>query len=329
MGRLTGGGITRRTLAALPLAALPLAGTARAQEAWPSRPIRIVVPYSPGGGTDLVTRSLAEAARAALGQPVLVENRPGANGVVGSEAVARAEPDGYLLLVVTSGHVPLRYTVPNLPFHPVRDFTSVALLSRFPVVLVASTAAPFADAAGMLAYARANPGRLSYGTTTAANSFAAQDFARQAGLVMTEVPYRGAGPMLPDVMAGHLSLAWASPESARAQMGSGRLRIIGHANAQPSVLLPGVPSLAQVAGLPGFDHPGWYGMFAPPKLPEAIRQRLAAAIAGAAAPPAMQARLHEMGMDGVVEPPERFAALLERDDARWAAAAAQGLLRGG
>ena len=319
------GGLSRRALAAL----LASAAAASAQEAWPSRPIRIIVPYSPGGGTDLVTRSLAEASRAALGQPPLVENRPGGNGVVGSDAVARAEPDGYLLLVVTSGHVPLRYTVPNLPFHPVRDFTPVALLSRFPVVLVASATAPFSTAAEMLAYARANPGKLSYGTTTAANSFAGQDFARQAGLVMTEVPYRGAGPMLPDVMAGHLSLAYASPESARAQMGSGKLRIIGIANAEPSVLLPGVPSLAQVAGLADYDHPGWYGMFAPPHLPEAITQRIAAAIAGAAAEPSMQARLREMGMDGLVEPPARFAALLEREDAKWARAAAQGLLRRG
>lgn len=314
--------MTRRGLLAAPALALP----AHAQ-AWPTRPIRVVVSYAPGGGTDLVTRSFAEAMRPILGQPLPVENRGGANGAVGSEAVARAEPDGYMLLVVTSGHVPLRFLVPSLPYHPLRDFTPVALLCRFPIYLLASVDAPFRDATGLLAHARAHPGALSYGTTTAAQSFAAQEFARQAGLVMTEVTYRGAGPMLPDVMAGHLAFAWASPESARAQMNSGRLRVIAVSSAAPAPQLPGVQSLAQAAGLQDYDHHSWYGLLAPAHLPATIRDRLSDAVMQAAASPALHARLEEQGLAGTAMPSAEFAAMMAREDAMWSRAAAQGLLR--
>jgi tripartite-type tricarboxylate transporter receptor subunit TctC len=311
-------------------AALLAPAIARAQpEDWPRRPIRIVVPFAPGGGTDLATRLLAEGMRPALGQPVIVENRPGANGVVGSEAVARAPPDGYLLVSVTSGHVTNRYVMPNLPYHPVRDFTPVAMLVSYPIVLVAGAAVPYADLAGLIAHARSHPRGVSYGTSTAVNSYVGHVFARTLGAEMVEVPYRGGGPMMTDLIAGNLDLGWASPESALSQMNSGRLKILAITTRERLPLLGAVPTIAE-AGFPEFDFAAWVGLYGPANLPPAIPVRLHAALEAAMAQPAIRGRIIEMGNYGVIEGPARFAERTRSDDARWSRAAQEGLLtRGG
>ena len=318
----------RRQLPALALgllAAPALAPRAVAQADFPNRPIRVVVPYAAGGGTDLTTRLLMEAIRPALGQPIVVEARPGANGIIGSEAVARSEPDGYTLVAVTSGHVINKYTMPNVPFDPVRDFTAVSLMTRFALVLVGGMATPFSDMRGALAYAKAHPGELTVGSTTALGSVTAQDFARAAGIRITEVPYRGGGQMTLDIMSGTIQTGFTSPQSATPHLRSGRMRILGISSADRAVQLPEVPTIAE-SGVPGFESTSWFGLLGPANLPLPIARRIHDAIAAAMRDPATRARAIELGCDGRVEGPADFAAIIRADDAKWQKARDEGLL---
>lgn len=326
----------RRHLLARGLAAAGLVATAPARPAtaqrpaaapaFPNRPIRVIVPYAAGGGTDLTTRLLMDAIRPALGQPIVVEARPGANGLIGSEIVARAEPDGHTLVAVTSGHVLNRYTMPATPFDPVRDFAAVSLMTRFALVLVGGTGTPFTDMRGAIAHARAHPGRLTIGSTTALGSATAQDFARAAGLIVTEVPYRGGGQMMLDIVAGTVDTGFTSPQTATPHLSSGRMRILGISSRTRAVQLPDVPTIAE-SGVEGFESTSWFGLLGPAGLPLPVAQRIHDAIAAAMADPAIRARAIELGCDGVVEGPEAFAAIIREDDARWARAAREGLLQ--
>ena len=307
-------------------AAMRPAAAQRAPTGFRSRPIRIVVPYAPGGGTDLTTRLLAEAIRPTLGQPLVVEARPGANGVIGSEAVARSEPDGHSLVAVTSGHVLNKYTMPGIPFDPVKDFSAVPLMTRFALVLVGGMTTPFQDMRGALDYARANPGALTVGSTTALGSLTAQEFARAAGITITEVPYRGGGAMMLEILNGTIATGFTSPQSALPHLNSGRMRILGVTSQARAVQLPEVPTIAE-SGVPGFESTSWFGLLGPAGLPPAIARQIHGAIAEAMRDPGVRARAIELGCDGVVEGPENFAAIIRADDARWAKAAREGLLQ--
>lgn len=287
--------------------------------------MRIVVPYAAGGGTDIFVRTLAEGLRPILGQAVVVENRAGANGAVGTEALARGDPDGHLFLVPTGSHVMNRYSMPSLPYDPLRDFAPVALLSRFPLVLVAANEAPFHDVAGLVAAARAAPNAIGFGTSDAAISYAGNSFARLAGIAMTEVPYRGGAPLMNDVVAGHLPTGWNSTLAALAHIQAGRVRALGVTTAARSHLLPDVPTLAE-AGVPGYEFAGWYGLFGPAALPPAVAARLHTAIEAALAEPGLRARLRDLGADLGLLGPDAFAAFLRGDDARWTRAAQDGLV---
>lgn len=316
---------TRRALL-LGAPAIGLGARHARAEAWPQRPVRLLVPYAPGGGTDAFARILAEGLREQLGQPVLVENRAGANGIIGSEAVARADPDGSLFLVDTGAHTMNPHVVPGLPFQPLRDFVAVALLSRFPILLAASGAAPYADVAGLVAAAKAAPGSIGFGTSDAAISYAGNLFTRLAGVEMLEVVYRGAGPMLNDLIAGHLPTSWNSTVAALPHLQSGRIRALGVTTAQRSALLPEVPTLAE-AGVTGYEFAGWYGMLGPAGLPAPIAAAMHRAITEAMRAPALRERLVKTGADLGVLGPVEFAALRQAEDIRWAAAARDGLLK--
>jgi len=294
-------------------------------QAWPHRPIRLIVPYAPGGGTDVFARALAEGLRPLLGQPVLVENRAGANGVVGSEAVARAEPDGQVFLVDTGSHALNPYVMPSLPYNTQRDFTAVALLSRFPMLLSASALAPFQDVAGLVAAARAAPGSIGFGTSDAAISYAGNLFARLAGVRMEEVSYRGAAPMLNDLIAGHLPTGWNSTVAALPHLQSGRIRALGVTTAARTPLLPDVPTLAE-AGVPGYEFAGWYAMLAPARLPAPIAARMSEAIGQALREPAIRQRLLGIGADLNPLGPDEFRTFLLQEDARWSQASRDGLV---
>lgn len=315
--------LARRGLFAAALA-LP-AAPALAQRGWPQRPVRLVVPYAAGGGTDIFTRALAEGLRPLLGQPVAVENRSGANGIVGSEFVARAEADGGVFLVDTGAFTLNPHVVPSLPFSPQRDFLPIALLSRFPLMMTVANNQPFADVRGLVAAARAAPRSIAFGASDAAISYAGNLFARLAGIEMEEVTYRGAAPMLNDLIAGHLPVGWNSTVAALPHLQAGRLRAFGVTTARRSALAPDVPTL-QEAGVPGYEFAGWYGMVAPARLDPAIAQAMWAAVRQALQDPAIRPRLLAIGAD--LEPlgPEAFAALIAAEDARWREARRDGLL---
>jgi tripartite-type tricarboxylate transporter receptor subunit TctC len=310
------------------LAAAGLLATPRlvlAQATWPSRPVTIVVPYAPGGGTDIFARAVAEGMREAIGQPVVVENRAGANGVVGGEYVMRSAPDGHMLMVATGAHVINRYSMPTIPFDPVKDFTPISMLSGFPLVLAANAKLPFDTIAGLIAAARAKPGSIAFSSTEAATSYAGNAFARQAGIQLIEVPYRGSGPQLNDLVAGHVPLGVTSTVAVLQHVASGTVKVLAVTSATRSALLPQVPTMAE-AGLPGYEFNGWYGMYAPPGMPAALARLVYGAVQASLARPAIRQRLLELGADLATLGPEPFAAFLERDNRRWAEAAAAGLV---
>ncbi len=316
-----------RRRAALLLPALALPAAARAQARWePTRPIRLVVPYAASGGTDLLARAIAEALRPTLPQPLVVENRAGAAGVIGTEMVVRAEPDGHTLLMVVSTHVANRVFVPTMPYDPIRDVTPIAMLSRNTMVLMAGTSQPFADLRGMLAQARANPGKFGTGSTEALSSFIGQELARRAGVDMPDVAYRSGGPLMNDVVAGHLPVGWTSTVSAMPHVGTGKVRALAVSTATRSPYFPDTPSV-QEQGVADFDLAGWVALLGPRGLPDAVAERLVPAIQRAYADPALQERLKAMGVEPDLRPGPALLEAMRREDRIWTEAAAKGHVR--
>lgn len=213
--------------------------------AWPERPVRIIVPYAPGGGTDTFTRFLADALSSELGQPFV--DKPGANGVIGSEQVARSQADGHTLLVVVGTHVLNRYVMPSLPFDPIADFTPIMRLCRTVVVLVSGRQIAFDSVGGMLAAARARPGTITIGHSEASTAYAGSLLGRMAGVELLAVPYRGGSPMMTDLIAGNLMTAFTSTGSSLGHIRTGRVRALSVTTPRRSVLLPDVPTIAEAA----------------------------------------------------------------------------------
>jgi len=311
---------TRRALLALP-ALLP--GLASAQAAWPLRPVRLIVPYAAGGGTDILCRALAEALRPVLAHPIIVENRAGAAGVIGSELVARAEPDGHTLTAVVSTHVMNRHVLAQIPYDPIRDFTPVAMLTRNTMVLAASHTLPFTDLAGLRAFAAANPTRLSTGSTEALSQFIGQELARRLRIEIPDVQYRSGGQLMTDVVAGHLPLGWTSTASATPHLATGRTRIIAVSTATRTPFFADVPTV-QEQGIPDFDLAGWVAMLAPKGLPEALSARIRGHLESAFADAGFRARLTALGIEPDLRAPPETLAAMEREDRIWAAASAAG-----
>ncbi|MDO9708530.1 Bug family tripartite tricarboxylate transporter substrate binding protein [Paracraurococcus lichenis] len=312
----------RRALLAAPaLLSLPAAA-----EGWPSRPIRLIVPYAAGGGTDLLARALAEALRPALPHPVVVENRAGGAGVIGSEVVARAEPDGHTLMAVVSTHVANRYFLASLPYDPIRDFTPVALLSRNTMMLVTGTVQPYVDLRAMLDFARRNPGRVGTGSTESLSSFIGQELARRAGVEMPDVQYRSGGQLMNDIVAGHLPVGWTSTASVMPHMPTGRVRVLAASTATRTPFFPEAPT-AQEQGIADFDLAGWVGLYGPAGLPDQVGQVLFAALTRAFADATLQQRFTAMGIEPNLQPGAGLAEAARREDRLWAAAAAAGTIR--
>jgi tripartite-type tricarboxylate transporter receptor subunit TctC len=312
---------TRRAALALPLAAL--AAPARAQS-WPTRPIRLIIGFPAGGSTDLVGRAVAEALRPHLPQPLVVENRAGANGAIATEAVARATADGHTLLIASSTHNINRHQL-TLTYDPLRDFAPVAILSRQVMALATGAASPFTDLASFLAAARAAPQPITIGATEALTSFAGQDLARRAGIRLEEAMYRGGAPMMTDLMAGHLPVGFTSTATALPLLPGGRLRLLAVTGAARSPALPDVPTVAE-SGFAGYEVAGWGALLGPAGLPAAVMARLHAALGVAFTDPALRARLDALGLEADLRGPEDARAFLAADAARWDAAAAAGLV---
>jgi tripartite-type tricarboxylate transporter receptor subunit TctC len=303
----------RALLAALGLAAP--AGAARAQPGeWPARPVRFIVPYPPGGPTDILARVVAQRLAQDLPQPVIVENRGGASGTIGAEAVARAPADGTVFLVNASAQV----IVPHLqrvPFDALADFTPVTNIAAVPLMLVVTNTLPVHSVAELIAHARANPGRLSYASSSAGGSthLAGELFKRLAGVEMQHVPYRGAGQALPDVVAGNAQLMFDSMASSAGLVREGRLRALAVTTGARVAAFPDLPTVAEAGPLPGYAMASWYGIWAPVRTPPAIVARLQQAVAAALRAPEVQERLATLGAVPVGDAPEAFARFTQAE----------------
>lgn len=316
--------LNRRSLLALPaglLAAPALAQTAMTQTDWPTRPVRIVVPFAPGGSTDVSTRLLAPRVQQILGQAVVIENRGGAGGTIGSDAVAKGPRDGSVFLMGTiSTHVlAVGLYGDRLPYDPERDFVAVAPTVMVPICITVHPSMGVNDLAGLIALLKANPGKYAYGTGGAGGSahIGAVAFLNAIGAEATHVPYRGSAPMLADMLAGQVTLCFDTPALIAPHHAAGKLRCLAVATEARSPLMPDVPTAAQ-AGLPGYKAYSWFGLFAPAGTPDAIVTKMNAAIRTALLDPATTARLVEQDLPPIAEgSPAEFAAFLRRELAEW------------
>lgn len=311
-------GARRAALAASMGAAALLAAAPQARAAFPARPLRIVVPFTPGGGTDLVARQLAKGLTDELGQAVVVENRPGGSTIIGSENVAKSAPDGYSLLMATFAHAVNPAIHEQLPYDTDRDFDPVALIGKSPNVLVVSAKSRFKNVRDLLDYARAHPGRLtfgSYGNGTSAH-LAGELFKSLGQADILHVPYKGSGPAINDLMGGQIDMIFSTSASVSAYVKSGRLRALAVTTQDPSPSYPGVPPVSQ-AGLPGYYVDSWYGIFVPHGTPAGIVQKLNAAIRRAVARPEAKAALEMEGLAADVGTPVQLGEYVRTEEARW------------
>lgn len=307
--------ITRR--AAIAGALLPFAARAQAPE-WPSRPVRFIVPYPPGGPTDIMGRIIAQAVQGPLGQPFVVENRAGANGLIGSEQAARAAPDGSTFLVNASAHVIVPHLTPNMPIDVLADFAPVTNIAAVPLWLVVNPALPVRSVAEFIAYARANPGRISYASSSSggATHLAGELFKQLTGTDMVHVPYRGSGPAVQDLIAGNVQAMFDSVPSSAASARDGRLRALAVTTRNRIAPFPDLPTIAE-AGVPGYEISTWYGIWAPARTPPAIIARLQQAVAAAARNPETRARFDALGAEPVADSPEDYARFVRAEYDRW------------
>jgi tripartite-type tricarboxylate transporter receptor subunit TctC len=306
--------ITRRALAALP-AALALPGLARAQD----RPLRLIVPAPPGGPTDILARVTGERAAAALGQPVVVDNRAGAGGVIGSEAAHRAAPDGLtIVLGHNQSHASNQAMMARLPFHVVDGFTPIAKLGTVHHATVVPAGSRARDMAGLQAMGR-DGGRVSYASSQAgsASHVIAETFVRRSGMNATHVPYRGAAPAATDTVAGVVDFYVSTFPTVANLIRDGRLRALSIGAPRRVEGFPDIPTVAE-AGVPYMAVDAWFGLFGPPGLPRAMAERIAAAFLGTFADAEVQRRLAAAGFTLDPLPPEPFAAFQRSEVARWA-----------
>jgi len=309
----------RRSLLALAGLAVPLPALA---QAFPARPIRVVIPFAAGGPTDIVARLLAERMAAKLGQPVVVDPRPGAGGAIAAETVARAAPDGHTLLIgtATTHAVNPALQGDRLPFHPIRDFAPIAQVARVPIVLAVRPDLGTPDLPAFVAMLRSRPGALNYGSsgTGSMGHLASVLLLRTLGVEATHVPYRGSAPMAADLIAGRLDFASDALASLVPFVREGRVRALAIATPERAAALPDVPTFAQ-AGLPGYEAYTWNVVFAPAGTPAPAIATLNAALNGVVAEPEVSRRLEEMGQPAVTgTTPEGTAAFVAAELAKWA-----------
>lgn len=304
----------RRGLAAVALLYFASFATA----AYPERPITIIVPWAPGGSTDILARALAEQLTKSLGQPVIVDNRAGASGNIGSNMVAKAKPDGYTLLVGSmSTHAMNPALMPTMPFKGVEDFTPIALMANVVNTFVVNPSVPAKTVQELIDYAKANPGRLAYASAGAGstNHLSAVLFEKAAGIEMLHVPYKGGAPAVLDTVANQTQVLFSAGTQTLPHVKAGKLNLLAVTEGQRSALLPDVPTVAET--LPGYQLGVWYGLFGPADLPTELVDRLNQAANAALAEPAVRTRMDSMGVEVVKATPQQFQQVLERDAERY------------
>jgi tripartite-type tricarboxylate transporter receptor subunit TctC len=295
--------------------------TAPAQaQTYPSRPIRIIDAFAPGGITELCARTVGEKMSQSLGQPVIVENRPGGGGNIGVGAVARATPDGHTLVVVPSLFTTNISLFKNINWDPIRDFEPLMLVGRTPIFLVVNpTVLRTGSVKELIAFAKAEPGKLNYasGGIGATPHLAGELFKAMAGVDMTHIAYKGTAPAMADLVAGQVHLSFSSPLTALPHVKSGRLRALGVTGLERSKLMPDVPTIAE-AGVPGYEVISWFGFLAPAGTPRPIVQKLHAEMAKSLSLPDVRERLGNVGLEIVASTPEQMRAFVKADIAKWA-----------
>lgn len=308
--------ISRRALVA---AGILAAGGARAQ-AWLDRPIRLIVPFLAGGGGDTLARLAIGPAQARLGQPFVVENRPGAGGNIATEATARSAPDGYTLLLGTIGPLAINPTLyGNLPFDPLTDLTAITLVGEVPNVLAVPADRPWRSVAEIIAAARARPGTLNFGSSGvgSAGHVAGEQLNLMANIQTTHVPFRGGGALMPELMAGRVDFAFTTALNAMPQAEAGRLRVLAVPNATRVSLIPQVPTVAE-SGLPGFDGMDWAALMGPRNLPAPILAQLNQAATTVLRDPELVQNMAGRRLVLMPGTPEEASAFLRAETARWA-----------
>lgn len=307
----------RRACLASVLCAVPLVG--HAQAAFPDRPVRLIVPYAPGGSADIAARLVADAWAKALGQPLVIENRGGAGGNIGVDAVAKAAPDGYTIGLQTVSLAINPAIFKTMNFDTQKDLSPIGMVATSQHVLVVNPALPAQDVKGLVAAARANPGKLSYGSAGAGSTFhmSAELFKSMAGVDIMHVPYRGGGPALVDTMAGQVDMSFPVLSAAQQQVQGGKLRALGVTGPKRSPLMPDVPTIAE-AGVEGYAFETWFMTFAPAGTPQPVIDKLNATLNAAIKSPALARRMVEQGFDPLVGTPAEARTRLTQEMPVWA-----------
>ncbi len=305
---------------ALDTLAAPAAAATAAHAPWaPTRPVRLIAPFPPGGTVDTIARIFGSRYAERLGQSVVIDNRGGANAIIGSELAARAAPDGHTLLIVPAGHAISPSVMKKLPYDTLRDFSAIGLVGNGAYVLVINPTLPAKTVAEYVLYAKSRPGQLNYALTGHGNAthLAGELFNVLAGVTIVGISYKGGGPALTDVIGGQINAFFSGVSSSVGHIKGGRLRALGVTTVRRTQALPDVPAIAE-AGVPGYEVDGWYGLLAPAATPPAMIARFNADLVATLSSVEMKERLLGAGIDASPSTPTEFQARIARDIARWA-----------
>lgn len=296
-----------------------LGGTSALAQAYPTKPVTIIVPFAAGGTTDILARIIGQALTAELGQSVVVDNRAGAGGNIGGQAAAKAAPDGHTLFMGTVGtHAINASLYKKMPFDPVKDFAPLTRVANVPNLLVANPAQPYKSVKDLIAYAKANPGKVNFGSSGNGSSIhlSGELFKSLAKVDMQHAPYKGSAPAVTDLLGNQIGIMFDNMPSAIQHVRSGSLVPLAVTTAKRSPELPNVPTIAE-AGVPGYEATSWFGMFAPAGTPAPVLAKLNAAIVKVLAQPDVKKKINEQGAEVYSETPEQFAAFIQAESVKW------------
>jgi tripartite-type tricarboxylate transporter receptor subunit TctC len=309
----------RNAFRALIAAVIVIASSLSFAQGYPSKPIRLIVPYPAGGTVDSVARNLQPELAKAFGQPIIVENLVGAGGRIGTAQAAHAAPDGYTVVMVYDNYPIDPIVYKDLPYDPWKDLVPVSLVARAPLIAVASKVLPPNDIKELVAYAKANPGKVDFGSTGVGSSahLAGELFAQATGVTMVHIPYKGGAPAQTDLLGGNLQLFWGTTAFANTLLPSGKVKLLGQAGRQRSPLFPDVKTLAE-QGFESIEVYGWMGLMAPAGTPPEIVERWHMELAKVARTPSVSRKLADQGFDVVMSSPEEFKSSLHKENTKWA-----------
>ena len=309
----------RRTLMHIAVCCLPLWGfTSVLAQTYPTKPVRLIVPFPAGGATDIFARALSQKLGEKLGQSLVVENRPGAGGTIGSDAVAKAAPDGYTLLLATSSTHSIGPSLnARMPYDAVRDFSPIAHVGNAPSIMLVPNSSPAHSVKEWIAYAKANPGKLNYASSGNGTivQLTAELFKSQAGVFLVHIPYKGTALAMPDLISGKVDVIFDSLPTGLPHVRDGRLRALAVTTAKRTPLAPDLPAVAEV--LPGYDSNTWFGLFGPKGLPAEVLTKVNAAANQALVDPEVKDKLARLGIETVGSTPQQFADMVAADTAKW------------